>query len=95
MAIKPLSEETREEMVGAPPCKRQRVELEVEFRTADVASAISFKTGSSQVSSTVWTSFIHVEDAKSCLECLKWKHKATKRAWADADKTNDEMLHRE
>ena len=80
VAIKPL-EEVREEHVGSPQMKRQRVEVELEFRTKEIAETLAFKDGSNRMTNTVWKSFIHVEDAKTCQTCLNWKYKKTKKAW--------------
>lgn len=95
VAIKPSSEEMREEYVGSPKMKRQRVEVEIEFRTKTVADFTHLKTGSSKISNTLWKSYIHVEDAKICRECMNWKYKRTKKAWEDADRTDEEMLNRD
>jgi hypothetical protein len=93
VAIRPL-EVTSEEYVGELPIKRQKLEIEMQFRSEDVANTISFKDGSGKISNVVWKSFIHVEDGKKCQDCLKWKYKKTMTAWKEADKTNEQMLNR-
>ena len=91
LAIKPL-EVVQEEYVGEPPMKRQRLEIEAEFRSEEVANTVSFKDGSTKVSNVVWKTYIHVDNAKICQECLNWKYKKTKKKWKEADKTDKRML---
>ncbi len=93
LAIKPL-EHVGDEYLGEPPRKLQKLEIEAEFRTDDVAKTVLFKEGSEKLSGSLWKSFIHVNDAKKCQDCLNWKYKRTKKAWKRADQTDEEMLTR-
>ncbi len=95
IAIKPLEGVAREEFIGEPKMKRQRVEVEMHFRSEVVAETIRFKAGTSKISNVVWRSFIHVENARTCQDCLNWKYKKSVKAWKEADETNEQMLSRE
>ena len=85
VTIKPLKTEIREEMVGDPPRKWKKVEVELEYRDSVFAKRIALKPGSTKISDTKWKTFVHVEDAKNFCECLEWKNADTCRKWMQAD----------
>lgn len=95
LAIKPLEDiEIKEEMVGNPPVKRRRVEIEVEYRCTEVAERINLKEGSTKISDLKWKTFVHVEDPKTLCECLKWKYTDTVKKWEDADRFDEDAMNR-
>ena len=67
MAIRPLEGDVREEYVGESPEKRQKLELELEFRNENIPEHIVLKDGSKKITDVKWESYIHVENAKKVL----------------------------
>ena len=95
LALNPLEDiEIKEEMVGSPPIKRRRVEIEVEYRSTEVAESIQLKEGSTKISDLKWKTFVHVEDPKTLCECLKWKYNDTIKKWKEADKFDEDSMNR-
>lgn len=95
LAIKPLEDsEIKEEMIGNPPIKRRRVEVEVEYRSTEIAERIHLKEGSTKISDLKWKTFVHVEDSKTLCECLKWKYDDTLKKWGEADRFDEDAMNR-
>lgn len=92
VTIKPLTGDIIEEYVGEPAVKRQRVDMEVEFRTETIASNITLKDGSIKLSNKKWRTYIHVSDAKTFCDNLNWKYEDTSRKWTELD---HDMLERD
>ena len=89
VAIKPLTESNFESaMLGEPPMKRSRVDLEVDFLNKEAAVELStnLKNGSTKLSDTKWKTFVHVLDPQMLVDCLKWRYADTKGLWnVDSD----------
>ena len=95
IALNPVMTDTfREEMIGEPPEKRQRVELDVEYRNEEVAEKVKLKDGSTKISDTKWRTFVHVKDAKTFCESLKWKYEFAHKKWEEADHFDQMALYR-
>jgi hypothetical protein len=95
LALKPMEDnEIKEEMIGTPPIKRRRVEIEVQYRSPEIASRIHLKDGSIKISDLKWKTYVHVEDPKTLCECLTWKYKNTVKKWQEADKFDQDAMNR-
>ena len=88
VAIEPLTETNFQEVnVGLPPEKRYKVDLHIEFRNESCALEMEsrFKDGSTQISATIWRSFVHVTDPVIFCKYLKFKCDKTKKKWCKCD----------
>ena len=84
LALKPLTDSFEPVMFpGPPPIKRSRVDIIIEFRESNDADFFvhRLKDGSTRISEKQLQTYVHVSDAATFCDCLKWKYEDTIKRW--------------